>query len=60
MHIYVFTFFFTAVSPSRMQMPMRSLPMAMDLPIDSETKNLEIDPKEELMPPTPEPVGYFP
>lgn len=50
--------FFTAVPPSRMQMPMNSLPMVMDLPVDSETKNLQQDAKEELKPPTP--VGYFP
>lgn len=40
-----------AVPPSRMQMPLRSLPMVMDVPIDSETKK----PDSEPLPPAPEP-----
>lgn len=44
------------VPPARMQVPLRSLPMVMDIPIDSETKKPQSAPKAPPQPPAPEPV----
>lgn len=46
-------FFLTGVPPARMQVPLRSLPMVMDIPIDSDTK------KPKAPPQPPAPVGFF-